>query len=117
MDIVLAKAVERLEAVLAAETDALSEGKPVDLTDITARKNQSLLEFTRLARRAPVAAEDADTRERLAALAEAVEKNRRTLELHVRASHEISSLIARSITEAESDGTYSAQLGRRAVRP
>ncbi len=113
----LAKAVDRLEAALATETDALSDGKALDLMEITARKNQSLLELSRLARRTEALQEDPDARDRLTGLAKAIEKNRRALELHVRASHEISALIARSITDAESDGTYSLQLGRKkAVR-
>ncbi|MEC5291001.1 hypothetical protein VSX64_10615 [Aurantimonas sp. C2-6-R+9] len=116
MDTMLAKAVDRLETALATETDALSAGKALDLMEITARKNQSLLELSRLARRAEALQEDPDARERLTGLAKVIEQNRRALELHVRASHEISALIARSITDAESDGTYSLQLGRKAVR-
>lgn len=112
----LAKAVDRLEAVLSTETEALNGGKPVDLMEITARKNQSLLELSRLARRTEAFQEDPDARERLTGLTKAIENNRRALELHVRASHEISALIARSITDAESDGTYSLKLGRGTVR-
>ena len=53
MDLALSKAVDRLEAVLTAETGALASGTPIDLGEIAARKNQSLLEFSRLSRRMP----------------------------------------------------------------
>lgn len=114
MNIALAKAVDRLEAILAAETAALDSGTSIDLAEITGRKNQSLLELTRLAKSVP-ADRDPLLDQRLGRLREVVEANRRMLELHVRASHDISTLIARSIAEAESDGTYSASLGRRDV--
>jgi flagellar biosynthesis/type III secretory pathway chaperone len=113
VNIALAKAVDRLEDILAMETDALDRGAPVDLAEITGRKNQSLLELTRLARTVPATRRDPVLDQRLERLKDVVEANRRMLELHVRASHDISSLISRSIAEAESDGTYSAALGRR----
>jgi flagellar biosynthesis/type III secretory pathway chaperone len=113
VNIALAKAVDRLEDILAMETDALDRGAPVDLAEITGRKNQSLLELTRLARTVPATSRDPVLDQRLERLKDVVEANRRMLELHVRASHDISSLISRSIAEAESDGTYSAALGRR----
>ena len=116
MDLALSKAVDRLEAVLTAETGALASGTPIDLGEIAARKNQSLLEFSRLSRRMP-ARDDVEPEfgYRLKRLAGLLEQNRRTLELHVTASHEVSEMISRSMTEAESDGTYSAQMGRRAA--
>lgn len=112
MNIALAKAVDRLEDILTAETTALDRGSAIDLAEITGRKNQSLLELTRLAKSVP-ATRDPVLDERLGRLKDVVEANRRMLELHVRASHDISALISRSIAEAESDGTYSAALGRR----
>lgn len=118
MDIALSKAVDRLEAVLTAETGALASGTPIDLDEIAARKNQSLLEFSRLSRRMPPRGETEPAfGDRLKQLARLLEENRRTLELHVTASHEVSEMISRSLTDAESDGTYSAQLGRRAAAP
>ncbi|NDV85722.1 flagellar protein FlgN [Aurantimonas aggregata] len=112
MNIALAKAVDRLEEILAAETAALDRGTAIDLAEITGRKNQSLLELTRLAKSVP-ATRDPALDQRLGRLKDVVEANRNMLELHVRASHDISALISRSIAESESDGTYSAALGRR----
>ena len=74
MNHALEQAVGRLEAVLHEETNALKAGGPVDLSTITVRKNQSLLELTRLTRSVSANADDAQTRERLAAIAAAVEE-------------------------------------------
>ncbi|MEF2550833.1 flagellar protein FlgN [Aurantimonas sp. A2-1-M11] len=117
MDIAFSKAVDRLEAVLTAETGALASGAPIDLGEIAARKNQSLLEFSRLSRRMPPREKDDEPAfgDRLKRLAGLLEENRRTLELHVTASHQVSEMISRSLADADSDGTYSAQLGRPAA--
>jgi len=105
------KAVDRLEAILATEIEALRSGDPVNLAEITTRKNQSLLELTRLTR--SLHGPDPAMRTRLEGLKTSVEENRRVLGLHVKASHEVAGLISRAIAEAESDGTYSARTGRK----
>ncbi|MEX6504996.1 hypothetical protein [Jiella sp. M17.18] len=113
MTLPIEKAVDRLEAILTAEVEALRSGNAINLAEITTRKNQSLLEFTRLAR--GLSDPDPTLRVRLEGLRKCVEENQRVLGLHIQASHEIASLIARSITEADSDGTYSAQIRRKSL--
>ncbi len=103
------KAVVRLNAILSAETEALEQGRLSELPSIVVRKNHSLLELSRLGRGVKSETEEPSLREKLTVLRAAIENNRRTLDLHVRASNEIAGLIAASITDAESDGTYGRQ--------
>ena len=112
MNVALEEAVTRLEQILAAETAALDEGRFTALLDLTARKNHSLLELTRLGRGLAAAPQHPETKARLGLLRAAVERNHRALELHVKASNEIADLIASSIADHESDGTYRARPGR-----
>ncbi|MEN3792701.1 flagellar protein FlgN [Fulvimarina sp. MAC3] len=109
MQTALSNAVDRLEAVLTSEIDALAKGRRIDLLESAGRKNQSLLELTRLTRGLSVDGLDGHTRERLAGLRQRLQENETVLARHVRASHEISAIMARSIEAAESDGTYSSR--------
>ncbi|MCB8838123.1 hypothetical protein [Aurantimonas sp. VKM B-3413] len=111
MNTAVDKAADRLESVLASEIEALRSGNAVNLAEITSRKNQCLLEFSRLARTLPDT--DPALRRRLEGLKLSVEENQRVLDMHIRASREIAALITRTIAEAESDGTYSARTVRR----
>lgn len=99
--------VDRVEAVLDAETDALSRHQPVDLVDLGCRKRQGLLELNRIMRALAGKERQDEVRDRLAQLASKLERNRRTLDIQLRAVREISDIIAGSLREAESDGTYS----------
>ena len=112
MNAALEQAVTRLESILDAETAALDGGRFSELLDLTARKNHSLLELTRLGRSLGAAPQQPELQGRLTVLRAAVERNHRALELHVKASIEIADLIAFSITDSESDGTYRARPGR-----
>ena len=61
---------------------------------MTARKNKSLLELSRLGRGLSVLGDDDETRERLVQLRRTLDENHRVLALHIRASEEIATLIA-----------------------
>ena len=111
MNAALEQAVTRLESILDAESAALDDGRFSELLDLTARKNHSLLELTRLGRNLG-AQQQPEMQGRLTVLRAAVERNHRALELHVKASTEIADLIASSIADSESDGTYRARPGR-----
>jgi hypothetical protein len=104
--------VDRLEAVLDAETEALSRNISADMTELGNRKRQGLLELTRTLRAAAVAGPKADIQERLRRFALTLERNRAVLGTQLRAVREIADIIAETIKEAESDGTYSLLTGR-----
>ena len=50
---------------------------------------------------------------RLGRFAAALEDNRRTLDIHLRAVREVADVIAKSMRDQESDGTYSRHADRR----
>ncbi len=105
--------VDRLESVIDAETEALQRNIPVDMTDLGNRKRQGLLEMTRSLRAAASAAgSKAEIRDRLGRFAVKLERNRAALGTQLHAVREIADIIAETIREAESDGTYSLRAGR-----
>ena len=99
--------VDRVEAVLDAETDALTRQLPSDMTDIGNRKRQGLLELSRALKSAAAAGPRAEIRDRLARFARALERNRAVLGSQLLAVREIADIIGHTMREAESDGTYS----------
>ncbi|MER0238833.1 flagellar protein FlgN [Fulvimarina sp. MAC8] len=109
MQTALTNAVDRLEAVLTRENDALARGSQIDLVETAGRKNQSLLELTRLTRGLTAESFDGETRARLTDLRQRLDDNQAVLARHVKASHEISAIMAKSIEAADSDGTYSSR--------
>ena len=103
---------ERLEAVLDTETDALKTNRPCDMNEICQRKRQSLLELSRFLPRLATSEEREGARSRLGTLTVKLEHNRQAIDVQLRAVREISDIIASSMREAESDGTYSFMNGR-----
>jgi hypothetical protein len=108
LEAVLTQAINRLEAVIAGEMMALQAGDHTGLGDISHRKNQSLLELTRISRGIEPDRVSDGLRTRLTVLRERLDDNSRLLELHMEATAEVAGLITRAIAEAESDGTYVA---------
>ncbi len=100
--------VDRVEAVLDAETLALTRTIPADITDLGNRKRQGLLEMSRALRAAGAEGPRADIRDRLTRFATTLERNRVVLGAQLFAVREIADIIAHTLREAESDGTYSA---------
>lgn len=99
--------VDRVEAVLDAETDALTRQLPADMTEIGNRKRQGLLEMSRALKSAAAAGPRAEIRDRLAQFARTLERNRAVLGSQLLAVREIAEIVAQTMQEAESDGTYS----------
>jgi hypothetical protein len=99
--------VDRLESAVEAETEALSHNLPADLADLNRRKRQGLFELNRIMRAFAATGPDAEAQARLGGLAAKLEHNRRVLDVQLRAVREIADIIARSMKDAESDGTYS----------
>ena len=80
---------------------------PADLADLNRRKRQGLFELSRIMRAFAGSGPQAEARERLGGLAAKLERNRHVLDIQLRAVREIADIIARSMKDAESDGTYS----------
>ena len=94
------------------ETDALRHRRACDLADITSRKRQSLLELSRFMPRLVDGPDRDVARSRLGALAVKLERNRMALDVQLGAVREVADIIARTLRDAESDGTYSVAAGR-----
>lgn len=108
----LIASLKRLEATVAAETEALVAHRPIDQEAINRRKSQSLLELTRLTRGLDPAQVEPEVAEQLTRLRDTLERNQGVVALHLRAVEEISGIISESLRDAESDGTYSAFVRR-----
>jgi hypothetical protein len=99
--------VARLLQLLERETSALRTRQPVDMDDLCDRKNQALLELSRIGRRAERDAVDDQLRAMLAELRRRLDENQSVLKLHLQAVGEVADILATAIRDAESDGTYS----------
>lgn len=97
----------RLLRLLDRETTALRKREPVDIDDLCDRKNQSLLELSRMSRSLGAHAVDPELRSLLADLRKKLEENRTVLKLHLQAVSEVADILATAIRDSESDGTYS----------
>lgn len=104
--------VDRVEGVVEAETEALTRNLPADMTELGNRKRQGLLELSRALKAAAAAGPRAEIRDRLARFAARLERNRLVLGTQLLAVREIAEIIAQTLQEADSDGTYSAAAGR-----
>lgn len=110
MEAVLTQAIQRLEAILAGETNALRVNAGVNLAETSNRKNQSLLELSRISRGVDPRTVTPALKEKLDVLRWRLDENSRVLQLHMTATQEISNLIARHMANADSDGTYGSSI-------
>ena len=115
-DAFVEKVIDRLEEIVEAETQALRNRTRVDLNDFNHRKSQALLELSRATRQGDGASLGEPLRARLSGLRARLETNRAVLSLHLEAVREISSIVAETIRQAESDGTYTLSV-RSQKRP
>lgn len=97
------KATEAVEA----ETAALRKGQHRELKAFEYRKSKMLLDLTRSHAALPANLVDEELEIRLKGLRAALADNMGLLKLHMQAVKEITDLLARSLLEADSDGTYS----------
>lgn len=98
--------IDRLLGVVMAETEALTRRVPIDIDAVTRQKRQGLLELTRLMRALPAVGPKQEVRARLAALAEALDRNQAALDVQLSAVRDVAEIVAKVMREAESDGTY-----------
>lgn len=100
-------AIERLLATVDEETEKLEIRASVDFDSFSQRKNRGLLELTRAMRLTQGAGADPRVAPHLARLRASLVRNQTALQIHLDAVREVAAIIARSIQEVESDGTYS----------
>ena len=105
--VALKQAVARLLQLLERETTALRQRQPVDMDELCHRKNQALLEISRIGRRIEGDPIDDQLRSQLAELRRQLDENQSVLKLHLQAVGEVADILAAAIRDAESDGTYS----------
>ena len=105
---------DRLDQIVARETDALRDGATTDLQEFVAEKSRGLLELSRLMNGpSPVAISDAGI-ERARRLVASLEVNRMTLETKRTALQMVSSILSRAYEEAYEDGLYGLRRSRSA---
>lgn len=100
-------AIDRLKATIDEETEKLEVRAVVDFDGFSQRKNRGLLELTRAMRLTQDPRSDPRVVPQLTQLRASLIRNQAALQIHLDAVREVSSIIARSIQEVESDGTYS----------
>jgi hypothetical protein len=101
--------VDRLERLLDQETAALRENTLITLDDFNQKKSHGLLELRRTIggiRELRFANLGLDPKPALARLRAKLQNNLTVLQTHLDAVAAISAIIARTIEEQESDGTY-----------
>lgn len=103
--------VDRVEAAVDAETEALTQRRPIDMAGLILRKRQGLLELSRIMRAFSGIGPQTEAQGRLDRLSVKLETNRVVLDRQLRAVREVADIIATSIREAESDGTYTKLAG------
>jgi hypothetical protein len=108
----LSAAIRRLEDIVDEETAALEARQQIDFNEFTLRKSRSMLEFVRLTRALTHLRSEGDVANDLQRLRLKLERNRALLQVYFEAVREVAMIIAKAIREAESDGTYSADLSR-----
>lgn len=106
-------AIERLLVTVDEETEKLEIRASVDFDSFSQRKNRGLLELTRAMRLTQSVGADPRVAPHLARLRTSLVRNQTALQIHLDAVREVSAIIARSIQEVESDGTYSVAESRK----
>lgn len=104
--------VDRVEAVLDAETEVLALNLQTDISDLAHRKRQGLLDMTRIMRSAAASGAQVEMRQRLGTFSVKLERNRAVLGTQLRAVREIADIISLTMRDSESDGTYSRRMER-----
>jgi hypothetical protein len=100
-------AIERLTTTIDEETDRLESRTQVDFNSFSERKNRGLLELTRVMRQTQGVEFDPRVVAYLTRLRASLVRNQAALQMHLDAVREVAAIIAKSIQEVESDGTYS----------
>jgi hypothetical protein len=103
--------IKRIEGYLDEETAALQKSLDFDFKASNDRKSQGLVDLNQALRRLAKSDLNADLKTRLEAFRKKLAVNLRVIRLHLDAVKEISSILSDAIQNAESDGTYTRNIG------
>ena len=103
--------ISRIEGYLDEETEALSKSLKFDFKTSNDRKSQGLLDLNQALRRLQKGDVNADLQLRLGTFREKLAVNLRKIRLHLDAVKEIAAMLSEAIQNAESDGTYTRNIG------
>lgn len=103
----LTTAIKRSISAVRAETLALRNGENRSLKTFEHRKSQALLDLARARASLPPVLHDQEVTDLLQELKHDLSENMELLSHHMKAMKEITELLAKSMLEADSDGTYS----------
>lgn len=107
------RCIDRIESLIATETQILKSGAAVDFDMLNLRKSHALMELLQVTRSAPEGTLSL-TQGRVERLRELLAVNAEALQQHLLAIRAINELIVECVRREESDGTYSIKnLGRR----
>ena len=109
-------AIERLTETIMTETRDLGQQGGADFRAHAQRKSQCLMELNRLAPALASLRGHPHLRTALTTLLEHLDANERLLNAKLRAARTVAEIVARAITEGQSDGTYSEQIWRENQR-
>lgn len=107
--------LDRLEAVLGEETNALRCNNLAELNSFTARKAHCLLELMRAVPPHVAVSGDVVLRRRLLNLREGLQANQRLLGAHLRAVEDVSEIVFGTLYRGDADGTYAPSSARRII--
>ena len=103
-------AIERLTDAVEGETRDLGGRGPIDYRAHCQRKSQGLLELSRLQPTLAGLRAHPRLRAALASLLDKLDANQRLLNAKLKAARTVAELVARAISDGQSDGTYSEQI-------
>jgi len=103
--------IRRIEDYLEQETMALDTAPNFDLKASNDRKSQGLVDLNEAMRRLNPADIDEDLNLRLQTFRAKLDVNLRKIRLHLEAVKEIAGMLSDAIQNAESDGTYTRNIG------
>ncbi len=105
-------AIERLTDAVERETEDLAGRGPIDYRAHSQRKSQGLLELSRLAPTLAGLRAHPRLRAALSGLLAKLDANQRLLNAKLKAARTVAEVVARAISDGQSDGTYSDQVWR-----
>lgn len=103
--------MKRIEGYLDEETAALDQALSFDFKSSNDRKSQGLLDLNQALRQLRKSDINGDLQVRLVTFREKLAVNLRKIRLHLEAVKEIAAMLSDAIQNAESDGTYTRNIG------
>jgi len=103
--------LHRIEEYIEEETAALDKSLDFDFKASNDRKSQGLVDLNQALRRLQKSDFNAELHGHLAAFRVKLEKNLHKIRLHLEAVKEITAMLSQAIQSAESDGTYTRNIG------